>query len=154
MKEIESGFANLQISSSFLEEFHLDWSRSLKRERTCPLINNYSRLLVSPLRLSGITAYLEVKFWSLFWHRNLTTGKYIVDNRRHCSSEAISPLFHNSFYRYILCKGVKLHMNLGYFVVRFFFLNSGNLICRSTDISMNFRESLGVRDNESRLYSH
>ena len=33
-----------------------------------------------------------------------------------------------------------------------FFLNSGNLICRSTGISMYFRESLGVRDNESRLY--
>ena len=43
-------------------------------------------------------------------------------------------------------------MNLGYLIVRFFFLNSGNLICRSTGISMNFRESLGVRDNESRLY--
>ena len=44
-------------------------------------------------------------------------------------------------------------MNLGYLVVRFF-LNSGNLICRSTGISMYFRESLGVRDNESRLYSN
>ena len=33
-----------------------------------------------------------------------------------------------------------------------FFLNSGNLVCRSTGISMYFRESLGVRDNESRLY--
>ena len=56
-------------------------------------------------------------------------------------------------YIYILCKGVKLHMNLGHLVVRFFFLNSGNLICRSTDISMYFREFLGVRDNEIRLYS-
>ena len=44
-------------------------------------------------------------------------------------------------------------MNLGHLVVRFYFLNSGNLICRSTDISMYFRESLGVRDNVSRLYS-
>ena len=43
-------------------------------------------------------------------------------------------------------------MNLGYLVVRFYFLNYGNLICRRTDISMYFRESLGVRDNESRLY--
>ena len=74
-----------------------------------------------------------------------------MDKRRNCSSGAISPLFHNSFNIYILCKGVKLHMNLGHLVVRFF-LNSGNLICRSTDISMYFRESLGVRDNESRLY--
>ena len=34
----------------------------------------------------------------------------------------------------------------------YFFLKSANLICRSTDISKYFRESLGVRDNESRLY--
>ena len=32
------------------------------------------------------------------------------------------------------------------------FLKSANLICRSTDISKFFRESLGIRDNESRLY--
>ena len=37
--------------------------------------------------------------------------------------------------------------------VRFLFLlNSANLICRGTDISKYFRESLGIRDNESRLY--
>ena len=34
-----------------------------------------------------------------------------------------------------------------------FFLNSGNLICRSTGISMYFRESLGVQDNERQLYT-
>ena len=33
-----------------------------------------------------------------------------------------------------------------------FFLNSANLICRSTDILKYFRESVGIRDNESRLY--
>ena len=32
------------------------------------------------------------------------------------------------------------------------FLSSANLICRSTDISKCFIESLGVRDNECRLY--
>ena len=42
-------------------------------------------------------------------------------------------------------------MNLGHLIVDFF-LDSGNLICRSTDISMYFRESLGVRDIESQLY--
>ena len=31
----------------------------------------------------------------------------------------------------------------------FFFLNSANRICKSTDISKYFRESLGLRDNES-----
>ena len=34
----------------------------------------------------------------------------------------------------------------------YFFLNSANLICRGTDISKHFIESLGIRDNESRLY--
>ena len=76
-----------------------------------------------------------------------------MDKRRNCSSGAISPLFHNIFNIYILCKGVELHMNLGHLAVRVYFLNSGNLICRSTDISVYFRESLGVRDNESRLYN-
>ena len=32
------------------------------------------------------------------------------------------------------------------------FLSSANLICRSTDISKCFIESLGFRDNECRLY--
>ena len=34
----------------------------------------------------------------------------------------------------------------------YFFLNSANLICQNTDISKYFRESLGLRDNESHLY--
>ena len=38
-------------------------------------------------------------------------------------------------------------------VVRIFFLNTINLICRSTDISKCFRGSLRFRDNESRLHS-
>ena len=33
-----------------------------------------------------------------------------------------------------------------------FLLNSANLICRETDIAKYFSESLGPRDNESRLY--
>ena len=34
----------------------------------------------------------------------------------------------------------------------YFFLNSAHLICRNADISKNFRGSLRLRDNESRLY--
>ena len=34
----------------------------------------------------------------------------------------------------------------------YFSLNSANLLCRGTDISNYFRESLWIRDNESRLY--
>ena len=36
----------------------------------------------------------------------------------------------------------------------YFFLTSANLICRRTDVWKYFRESLGLRDNESRLYSN
>ena len=32
-------------------------------------------------------------------------------------------------------------------------LNSANLICRSTDISKYFRESLGIRDNDCIFFS-
>ena len=39
--------------------------------------SNYSRLSLSPLRLSRITAYLEKKIRSLFKHRNLTSGNKI-----------------------------------------------------------------------------
>ena len=35
----------------------------------------------------------------------------------------------------------------------YFFLNSENLVCRARDISKYFRQSLGLRDNESRLYT-
>ena len=37
-------------------------------------------------------------------------------------------------------------------LIELFFLNSANLIYRGTDISKYFRESLEIRDNESRLY--
>ena len=76
----------------------------------------------------------------------------IVEKRRNCSLGAISPLFHNIFnisptwesnLRFILLKVV---------VCLIVFLSSANLICRSTDISKCFIESLGFRDNESRLY--
>ena len=69
--------------------------------------------------------------------------KNTVEKRR-----AISPLFHNIFdisnfkgpitYKFVKCD-----------CSNYFFLNSENLICRGTDISKCFRESLGIRDNES-----
>ena len=46
----------------------------------------------------------------------------------------------------ITCSFVKFGFSIG------IFLNSPNLICRSTDISKCFRGSLRLRDNESRLY--
>ena len=58
------------------------------------------------------------------------------------------------YFQYLfLIKGVYLQIHLLNLVVRFnIFLNSENLLCRSTDISKGFRGSLQVRDNESRLY--
>ena len=53
----------------------------------------------------------------------------------------------------IYLSGVNLLIYLRNVVVRFilFYLKSANLLYRGTDISHNFRESLGLRDTESRL---
>ena len=57
----------------------------------------------------------------------------------------IAPIF--------LTSGVKLHIHLLNVVVQFIILLTlSTLICRGTDISKCFSESLGIRDNESRLY--
>ena len=63
-------------------------------------------------------------------------------------------LFSTLFYIYIfLTSGVKLHIHLLNMVVQFIaFLTLSTLICQGTDISKNFSESLGIQDNESRLY--
>ena len=125
------------------------------------LIQYYSWLSLSRTRLSRITAYLEVKIWSLSKHENLTTCKKYCGKEEkllliYCGKEEkllLSPLFHNIFY-ISLTSRVQLSIYLLKVVNRisFFFLNSVNLICRSTDISKYFRESLGLRDNESWLY--
>ena len=89
-----------------------------------------------------------MKFWSLFLHVNLSPGNKILWKRE----GAISALFHNIF-NMSLTSRVKLHIHLLNVVVRFIvFLTSATLIFRDTDISKCFRESLGTRDNESRLY--
>ena len=63
-------------------------------------------------------------------------------------------LFSTLFYIYIyLTSGVKLHIHLLNVIVQFIvFLTLSTLICRSTDISKCFSESLGIPDNGSRLY--
>ena len=65
-------------------------------------------------------------------------------------------LFSTLFYIYtFLTSGVKLHIHLLNVVVQFIvFLTLSTLICLGTDISKYFSESLGNRDNESRLYMH
>ena len=94
-----------------------------------------------------MTAYLEVKILSLAKHQNLTTGKKnTVEKRRNCSSGAISP-FYNIFNRSLNSR-VQLRINLLNVVVGIIFPH----FCKSdvtTDISKYFKESLGVRDNET-----
>ena len=61
--------------------------------------------------------------------------------------------FPHYFIYIFLTSGVKLHIRLLNVVVQFIvFLTLSTLICRGTDISKCYSESLGFRDNESRLY--
>ena len=61
-------------------------------------------------------------------------------------------LFSTLFYIIFLTSGVKLHIHLLNVVVQFIvFLTLSTLICRGTDVSKYFSESLGIRDNESQL---
>ena len=61
--------------------------------------------------------------------------------------------FPHYFIYIFLTSGVKLHIHLLNVIVQFIvFLTLSTLICRGTDISKCFSESLGIRDNESRLY--
>ena len=110
----------------------------------CLLFSVYSWLSLSRPRLSRITAYLEVKIWSLPKDENLTIDNKILWKRRNCSKGAISPLFHDIFNISRISR-VQLRIHLLNVVVRFIF--SSILICRCTDISKYFGESLGIRDN-------
>ena len=112
----------------------------------------YSRLLLSRPRLSRITAYLEVKTWSLLKNENL------IQVTKYCGKEEklLQRSNFSSFPQYfqhisnfkspITSTFVKCGCSI------YFFLKSANLICRSTDISKYFWEFFGVQDNESRLY--
>ena len=91
-----------------------------------------------------------MKIWSLPKHENLTTGKKILWKRGE-----IAPKFSSfpQYFQYISnfqSTIINIFVKCGCSTC--FFLNSANLICRCTDISKYFRESLGIRDNESRLY--
>ena len=114
----------------------------------------YSWFSLSRPLLSQISAYLEVKIWSLLKHENLITGNKIFWKRGEIAPKEQFLLFSTIFSIYLTSRvRVKLHIYLLNVVNRIsFFLISANLICRSTDISKYFRESLGIRDNESRLY--
>ena len=69
-----------------------------------------------------------------------------------CGKEENFSSFPHYFIYIVLTSGVKLHFHLLNVVVQFILLTLSTLICRGADISKCFRESLGIRDYESRLY--
>ena len=94
-----------------------------------------------------------MKIWPLPKYKTLTT------NKNYCGKEEKLLLLRSNFssfpqyFQYIS----NLKSPFTYIFVKcgftnYFFLNSANLICRSTDISKYFRESHGIGDSESRLY--
>ena len=84
----------------------------------------------------------------------MTTGNKILWKRGEIAPNEQFLLFSTLFYIYIfLTSGFKLHIQLLNVVVQFIvFLTLSTLICGITDISKCFSESLGIRDNGSRLY--
>ena len=113
----------------------------------------YSRLSLSRLRLSRITAYLDEKIWSLFKHRNLTLGNKILWIRGKIAPEEQFLPFPTIFSIFIS----NYRSQITYPFVKFgcaicIFLNSENLYVEVRMISKCFRGSLQLRDNESRLY--
>ena len=84
----------------------------------------------------------------------MTTGNKIMWKRGEIAHKEQFLLFSILFCIYIfLTSGVKLHIHLLNVIVQFIvFLTLSTLICRCMDISKCFSESLGFRDNESRLY--
>ena len=61
----------------------------------------YSRLSLSRPCLSRMTAYLEMKIWSLFKHENLTTGNKILWKRGEIALKEQVLLFSTIFSIYL-----------------------------------------------------
>ena len=72
----------------------------------------FTFLLYSQLSLSRITAYLEEKMWSLFYHKNLKSGYKILWKRGEIAPGEQSPPFPQYFQYIYLIKGVKLLSHL------------------------------------------
>ena len=82
--------------------------------------NKYSRLSLSRLQLSRITAYLGQKIWPLFKHRNLTSSNKILWIREIAPQEQFLPF--PQYFQYIfLIKEFELQIFLRNLGVRFVF---------------------------------
>ena len=83
----------------------------------------------------------------------MTTCNKIMWKREEIAPKEQFLLFSHIILYIFLTSGVKLHIHLLNVIVQFIeFLTLSTLICRGTDISKCFSESLGIRENESRLY--
>ena len=126
----------------------MQYAENIARLLQCKVNGNlfrYSRLSLSRLRLSQITAYLEEKIWSFFRHRFLTSGNKILWIRGE-----IAPIeeqflqFSTIFSIYIFhSRSLITHSFVKFSCAICIFFNSENLIVRG---------SCQLRDNESRLY--
>ena len=97
-------------------------------------------LSLSRLRLSRIIVFVEVKIFSLFLHGNLTTGNKILWKRGEIAPQEQFLLFLQYFNISLRSLVIYSFVKCGCSI--YYFLNSANLICRCTDISKYFRESL------------
>ena len=113
----------------------------------------YSRTLLSRTRLFRSTANPEVKIWSLLKHETMTTGNKIMWKRGEIAPKEQFLLFSTLLYIYI--SNFRGH-------IPYIFVKCGcSIYCfphsLNSDMSRYgyfdvFSESLGIRDNESRLY--
>ena len=102
--------------------------------------SKYSWLSLSRTRLSRITAYLEVKIWSLPKHENLTTGK------KYCGKEEKLLLRSNfssffTIFSIYLTSWVQLHINLLNVVIRIIFSSILQIWYVEVRISRSISES-------------
>ena len=128
-------FANAQVCLNLCCWHRLQWLFPGAAKKW-----TYSWLSLSRPRLSRITAYLEVKIWSLPKDENLTTGKQILWKRGEIAPKEQFLLFSTNFFIISRISRVRLHntfVKCGCSI--YFFLNSAILVCRGTDISKNFQ---------------
>ena len=123
----------------------------------CAKLPEYIEYTVEP-------RYLELAYFKLPLISKWKSGPYFnmklwQQVTKYCGKEEKLLLRSNfsSFPHYFiyifLTSGVKLHIHLLNVVIQFIvFLTLSTLICQGTDISKCFSESLGIRDNQSRLY--
>ena len=117
-----------------------------------PVFTIQSTLIISPSLISNKRLSWRENL-ALFQHENLTKANKILWKREEIAPKeqflhfsTIFSIYISNFRSQITYSFVKCGCSI------YYFLKSANLTCQSMDISKCFRESLGLRDNESRLY--